>query len=222
MFGRGQEVQFFMTDKDHKTFLHKIIDKDLFFIRDYVHPTKNPIMHKEIPKDEWPTKISSKDWFIYKKDCGKLVFEYDSKYLKAYLIKLQYSPVIQFSRSELRENAPLIQVNGTILHKDVLTGGRIATFLSASEYDENRRKYEIKQSEEFIKWWEEVKKTLKKMCIKCYMLTTTNKRMSVPFWAGPDATRLYKEGVVFQQLVSDRGPMNTFHPEKLDLEELDK
>lgn len=208
IFGRGQEIQFFMSDEDHKEFLQKIDNKEIFFVKDIPYKSKKIKLYEKIPQNEWPTNLKSKIWFIYNRRFGKLQFEYKGEWLKAYKIIQSRSPVIQFHRS--------------CLHKHTLSAGRIAAMLSTYEYDRNNKKIEIKQSEGFVRWWEEAKKVLKKMCVKCYLLDpVTKKEKYVPIWVGPDAVQLYKEGMTFKQILNDKSGL-TFHPIKLNIKRKEK
>lgn len=200
LFGRGQEIQFFMTDEDHKELLNRIKKEDVCFVKDTPYTSKDPPTVSDMPDDEWPTTNQSRIWYIYNRRYGKLRFIPWEK-LKAYQIYMPYSPVIQFERS--------------VLHKGILRSGRVSAMLSAYEYDAGGRKYDVKQPEGFVEWWFDVKKVVKRMCTKCIMLDPILKTTrAAPFWAGPDAVSRYKQGMMFQQIISDKGPQMTFHPEK--------
>lgn len=203
VFGKGRELQFFMTDTDYKTFLEKIEGESIFFIRGYLFSTRKVDLFKRIPDEDWPTTTKSADWFIFNKALGKLVIEYDVNF-EEYILRMGKSPVIQFSRSYKSKS------------HDVMVSGRISAMLSWKSPNSEDQLVETLQPEEFVNWWNGVSKTLKKMCVKCYALDPiTHKKSSFPMWMGPNAIELYKKGMKFQQNIYNKFPQITYHPKRV-------
>ena len=202
VFGKGREIQFFMTDKDQRLYLDKIKKDWVSFIKgDIFSISKKLILSKDIPKECWPTRPDCIQFFIYNKELGELKFEIVPQTNSNMLI-MGKSPVIQFLRSYIPAS------------QKVMLNGWLSAMLSWKSLNSKDQFVETLQSEEFVKWWNEVSKTLKKMCVKCYALDPiTHKKSSFPMWMGPDAVYLYKKGFKFQQSIYDKFPQITFHPE---------
>ena len=209
-FGRGQEVQFFMTELDMKDFLQKVMVPGVFIIIGDTHKNKNPEMYdyNKLMNEIWPSKDSyTLNFFLLNKNIDfMLTLDYSEK-LRAYKIMHSKSTTITFLRSAISGK--------------YLLSGRIAAFLSSYEWNKGRKKYEIKQPEPFINWWESLRKIIKKDFTKCYALHANKLKVAVPMWAGHDAVKFYNEGGILAQIKPTKEYPNqiTFHPEYIQLKE---
>lgn len=204
VFGRGQEVQCFMSETDQKEFLSKAMIPNIYVIIGDVHKTKEPKLYNKIPDEYWPPKRDHPNFFLLNKDAGiKISMRYDSEWLKAFRIEQSKSTVVQFLPS--------------VKEGKFLTAGRIAAMLSDYYYDNDRKRHETYQPKSFIEWWESLKSLIKKNFTKCYLLDPiTHQKRKVPIWAGEDAVKLYKSGDNLVDSLPQKGyPLMTYHPEKL-------
>lgn len=204
-FGRSTEIKIFMTEKDENE-LFKQNNGNLLFLETNLY-NLNPDdikLKRDIPK--------SIVFFIINKNIKNNLGEYvklkkDEKNNSYYLVP-SLSPVVDFLRSKIDKENKIIK------------GGSMATFLSHYDWNVAGKKYEAKQSEEFIKWWNELKKFITKNYIKVYYLDELTKpKKSRILYAGSDAIQFYREGFI---LLED---MTTCHPggvSKKEAEEHDK
>ncbi len=186
-FGKGREVQFFMTEKDEEEFFEEIMkDKDIRFITSKFDASLDK--HK-LTEWKYPPK---KDLFLI----------YNKEFLGL--------NGIDFQRSIKKEK--------------VLVSGRIATLFSEYKYDKNENKLEIPKSKEFIKWWDEISKWIKKRYAKCMSISSLgSSRKNFVIYSGPDAVNSYNEGIV----LSDFDPLSvksiiTYHPKGTSVEHAKK
>ncbi len=199
-FGKGRSMGFFMTTKDQKEFLNRIEGDTIFFIMDYLSKNKHIKLFKKITESEWTTFKKSNNWLIYNRGIGKLEIRYNNNF-KKYLLLTGKSPIIQFW--------PSVKI-GKIIEQ-----GRISAFLSFIEDIPNNETVEIYQPLNFVGWWNQVAKTLKKMCVRYHAFDPIlKKKLRLYSWVGPEAAKLYNRGIKFQDNFNETALQITFHPEK--------
>ena len=116
--------------------------------------------------------------------------------------------------------SPIIQFWPSVKIGKIIEQGRISAFLSFIEDIPNNETVEIYQPLNFVGWWNQVAKTLKKMCVRYHAFDPILKkklRSVLSVYAqdmNPEAAKLYNRGIKFQDNFNETALQITFHPEK--------